>query len=112
MEEFGGLGGFSATGILIVLVLKVVLDYLKGRDASDQGDGSQKEDCVREIDEQLKMIREAQARTAANCERMAEVMAAKDVDGLPLVYTPRSLGKSIESLSQSITRLSDQVQGQ
>ena len=94
------------------MVLKVVLDYLKERDASGQDDSAQKEDCVREIAEQLKMIREAQDRTAANGEKMAEVMAAKDVDGLPLVYTPRSLGKSIESLSQSITRLSDQVQGQ
>lgn len=112
MEEFGGLGGLSATGILIVMVLKVVLDYLKSRDEAnaraekaDSGD-----DCAREIEEQLKMLRETQARTAANCEKMSEVLGAKDAEGLPLVYTPRSLGKSIESLSQSISKLSDHVQ--
>jgi hypothetical protein len=42
---------------------------------------------------------------------MAEVMSAKDVDGLPLVYTPRSLGKSIEALSTSINKLADDVRG-
>ena len=112
MEEFGGLGGLSATGILVVMVLKVVLDYIKSRDEvnaraekTDSGD-----DCAREIEEQLKMLRETQARTAANCEKMSEVLGAKDAEGLPLVYTPRSLGKSIENLSQSISKLSDHVQ--
>ncbi len=112
MEEFGGLGGLSATGILVVMVLKVVLDYIKSRDEAnaraEKADGG--EDCAREIEEQLKMLRETQARTAANCEKMSEVLGAKDAEGLPLVYTPRSLGKSIESLSQSISKLSDHVQ--
>jgi hypothetical protein len=112
MEEFGGLGGLSATGILVVMVLKVVLDYIKSRDEAnaraEKADGG--DDCAREIEEQLKMLRETQARTAANCEKMSEVLGAKDAEGLPLVYTPRSLGKSIESLSQSISKLSDHVQ--
>mgnify|MGYP003652206844 CR=1 FL=1 len=112
MEEFGGLGGLSATGILVVMVLKVVFDYVKSRDeasarAERAGNG---DDCARDIEEQLKLLRETQARTALNCEKMAEVLSAKDSEGLPLVYTPRSLGKSIESLSQSISKLSDHVQ--
>jgi len=114
MEEFGGLGGLSATGILVVMVLKVVLDHLQSRDEadskSDKGDDRKAEQCE-DFDEQLKLIRAAQARTAANCEKMSEVLGAKDADGLPLVYTPRSLTKSIEMLSTSVTKLSDHVQG-
>ena len=48
MEEFGGLGGLSA-GILVVMVLKVVLDYIKSRDEAnaraEKADGG--EDCAR-----------------------------------------------------------------
>lgn len=112
MDEFGGLGGLSATGILVVMVLKVVLDYLQSRDEAeskaDKGDDRKSEQCE-DFDEQLKLIRAAQARTAANCEKMSEVLGAKDADGLPLVYTPRSLTKSIEFLATSVTRLSDEV---
>ena len=114
MEEFGGLGGFSATGILVVMVLKVVFDYLKSQDDSPPSAlpaSSVDAECAREIEEQVRIIREAQARTAAYCEKMSEVLSAKDAEGLPLVYTPRSLGKSIESLSVSISKLSDHVQG-
>ncbi len=115
MEEFGGLGGLSATGILVVMVLKVVLDHLKSRDEIDNkaekvGDDRKFEQCD-EFEEQLRLIREAQTRTAANCEKMSEVLGARDADGLPLVYTPRSLTKSIEMLSTSVTKLSDHVQG-
>mgnify|MGYP003662589410 CR=1 FL=1 len=114
MEEFGGLGGLSATGILIVMVLKVVLDYVQSRDEADskidKGDDRKQEQCD-ELEQQLMLIREAQARTASNCEKMSEVLGAKDADGLPLVYTPRSLTKSIEMLSTSVTKLSDHVQG-
>jgi hypothetical protein len=112
MEEFGGLGGLSATAILLVLVLREIFSYLKAKDAQEKKADPEDPDCAREIEEQLKMIRESQARTATNCEKITEILSAKDADGLPLVYTPRSLGKSIESLSQSIVRLSDQVQGQ
>ena len=111
MDDLGGLGGLSATGILLVIVLKVFFDYLKSRDETDSKPELPDPDCAREIEEQLKLIREAQSRTAANCERMAEVMAAKDSDGLPLVYTPRRLGKSIEALSSSINKLADDVRG-
>ena len=112
MEEFGGLGGLSATGILIVMVLKVVLDYLQSRDeAESKSEAGGKQDQCDEFEQQLVLIREAQARTAANCEKMSEVLGAKDADGLPLVYTPRSLTKSIELLSTSVTKLSDHVQG-
>jgi len=110
MEELGGLGGLSAAGIFILIILREVFSFLK--DKEDKPSTSDPDpDCVREIDDQLKLIREAQVRTAANCEKMAEVMAAKDVDGLPLVYTPRSLGKSIEALSNSINKLADDVRG-
>lgn len=114
MEEFGGLGGLSATGILVVMVLKVVLDYLQSRDEAESkasnGVDPKAEQCD-ELEQQLVLIREAQVRTAANCEKMSEVLGARDADGLPLVYTPRSLTKSIEMLSTSVTKLSDHVQG-
>ena len=50
-----------------------------------------------EIEEQLKMLRETQARTAANCEKMSEVLGAKDAEGLPL----STLLEAWESLSKA-----------
>jgi len=110
VEELGGLGGLSAAGIFILIILREVFSFLKEKEDKPSAPDPDP-DCVREIDDQLKLIREAQVRTAANCEKMAEVMSAKDSDGLPLVYTPRSLGKSIEALSTSINKLADDVRG-
>ena len=111
MEELGGLGGLSAAGIFILIILREVFSFLKDKEDDRPSAPDPDPDCVKEIDEQLKLIREAQVRTAANCDKLAEVMSAKDVDGLPLVYTPRSLGKSIEALSTSINKLADDVRG-
>ena len=111
MDDLGGLGGLSAAGIFILIILREVFSFLKSKESGAPAASDPDPDCVKEIDEQLKLIREAQVRTAANCEKMAEVMAAKDLDGLPLVYTPRSLGKSIEALSTSINKLADDVRG-
>ena len=115
MEDIGGLGGLSAAGIFILIVLREVFAFLKAKDDDKPSPvlpSSTDPECAREIEEQVKLIREAQSRTAAYCEKMSEVLSAKDAEGLPLVYTPRSLGKSIESLSISITKLADDVRGQ
>lgn len=111
MEDLGGLGGLSAAGIFILIILREVFSFLRAKEEDRPAAPDPDPECVREIDDQLKLIREAQVRTAANCEKMAEVMSAKDSDGLPLVYTPRSLGKSIEALSTSINKLADDVRG-
>tara|TARA_R110002110_G_scaffold1311_11_gene5540 strand:- start:6053 stop:6397 length:345 start_codon:yes stop_codon:yes gene_type:complete len=114
VEDLGGLGGLSAAGIFILIILREVFAFLKAKDGDKPAPlpPSTDPECAREIEEQVRLIREAQARTAAYCEKMSEVLSAKDAEGLPLVYTPRSLGKSIESLSISITRLADDVRGQ
>ncbi len=114
MEDLGGLGGLSAAGIFILIILREVFAFLKAKEDDKPAPlpPSTDADCAREIEEQVRLIRDAQARTAAYCEKMSEVLSAKDAEGLPLVYTPRSLGKSIESLSISITRLADDVRGQ
>ena len=111
MVDLGGLGGLSAAGIFILIILREVFSFLKAKESEAPAAPDPDPDCVKEIDEQLKLIREAQVRTAANCDKLAEVMSAKDSDGLPLVYTPRSLGKSIEALSTSINKLADDVRG-
>ena len=114
VEGLGGLGGLSAAGIFILIILREVFAFLKAKEGDKPTPllPSTDPECAREIEEQVRLIREAQARTAAYCEKMSEVLSAKDAEGLPLVYTPRSLGKSIESLSISITRLADDVRGQ
>ena len=114
MENLGGLGGLSAAGIFILIILREVFAFLKTKDGDNHAalPPSTDPECAREIEEQVRLIRQAQARTAAYCEKMSEVLSAKDAEGLPLVYTPRSLGKSIESLSISITKLADDVRGQ
>ena len=114
MEELGGLGGLSAAGIFILIILREVFSFLKEKEDDKPAPlpaSSVDPECAKEIEEQVRIIREAQARTAAYCEKMSEVLSAKDAEGLPLVYTPRSLGKSIESLSVSITKLADDVRG-
>lgn len=111
MEDLGGLGGLSAAGIFILIILREVFAFLKTKEGDKPAPPPVDPDCAREMEEQVRLIREAQARTASYCEKMSEVLSAKDAEGLPLVYTPRSLGKSIESLSISITRLADDVRG-
>ena len=114
MEELGGLGGLSAAGIFILIILREVFSFLKSKESAEPAATPPPvdPDCARDIEEQVRVIREVQARTAAYCEKMSEVLSAKDAEGLPLVYTPRSLGKSIESLSVSISKLADDVRGQ
>ena len=115
VEDLGGLGGLSAAGIFILIILREVFAFLKTKEDDKPPPAlppSTDPECAREIEEQVRLIRQAQARTAAYCEKMSEVLSAKDAEGLPLVYTPRSLGKSIESLSISIPKLADDVRGQ
>ena len=68
--------------------------------------------AAQEIEDQVKLVQASMARMAANMEKVSEVLSARDAEGLPLCYTPRSLGKSIEHLSMSVSRLSDHIQAQ
>ena len=107
------LGGISAAGILVVLVLREVLGFLRSQNKSGpsvESASSAPYGQVNELEEQMRMTQQSMARMSASCEKMAEVMSVKDADGLPLVYTPRSLGKNIDALTLSISKLSEHVQ--
>jgi len=117
MEHLTELG---VGGIFVLLLVQVLMPHIvkmaKGGTATTQPAEAPPTppscSAAEEIENQLKMVQASMARMSTNMEKVSEVLSARDAEGLPLCYTPRSLGKSIEHLSVSISKLSDHIQAQ
>ena len=117
MEHLTELG---VGGIFVLLLVQVLMPHIvkiaKGGNATpkppEAATVSPSCSAAQEIEDQVKMVQASMLRMSANMEKVSEVLTARDAEGLPLCYTPRSLGKSIEHLSVSVSRLSDHIQAQ
>tara|TARA_R110000824_G_scaffold102100_1_gene242262 strand:+ start:8515 stop:8853 length:339 start_codon:yes stop_codon:yes gene_type:complete len=107
MEDLGaGIGGVSAAGILLVLVVREFLQYIAKRDAAASPDDDAECDAaMTKLDQVGEKVDDLQTSTQA----MAAILSRTDPDGLPLCYTPRSLTTSLDSLAKSVERLGDKV---
>ena len=107
-------------GIFVLLLLQVLMPHIVKMAKGDSATPKPPEtptlaascSAAEVIEDQLKMVQASMARMSVNMEKVSEVLSARDAEGLPLCYTPRSLGKSIEHLSMSVSRLSDHIQAQ
>jgi|TARA_R110002060_G_scaffold9715_1_gene14636 hypothetical protein len=117
MEHLTELG---VGGIFVLLLLQVLMPHIvkmaKGGNATPKPAEAPASppscSAAQEIEDQVKLVQASMARMSTNMEKVSEVLSARDAEGLPLCYTPRSLGKSIEHLSLSISKLSDHIQAQ
>ncbi len=95
MNDFGDIG---VAGVLVMLVLREVFNFLKSSDAGEA-----------EVVAKLDRMEEQSAAMAASTQQMAALMLKTDDTGTPLVYTPRSLTSAIDTLAKNIDRLTDKV---
>ena len=95
MQDFGDIG---VAGVLVMLVLREVFNFLK---SNDSGDG--------ETVARLDRMEEQTAAIASSTQQMAVLMLKTDDGGTPLVYTPRSLTAAVDALAKNIDRLTDKV---
>jgi len=97
-----GFGDLSIGLVACVLVLREVFAFLSKREslaATDQGgDCDDARATLGQIDGKLDDLNAA-------TQSMAAILTRTDPDGLPLCYTPRSLGKSVERLAESVDKL-------
>ena len=95
----------SAAGILAVIVLKTVFDFLKAREADDP-------DCE-DSGVRLTKLDASMAQIAASTAAVAELCSKVDSGGLPLIYrdaqATHRLTSTLETLNRSVERLSDKV---
>lgn len=95
----------SAAGILAVIVLKTVFDFLKSREDADP-------DCE-DAGARLASLDSSMAQIAASTAAVAELCSKVDSGGLPLIYrdaqSTQRLTTTLESLGRSVERLSDKV---
>jgi len=113
MEDLGaGIGGVSAAGILLVLIVREFLQYIAKRDTAASSDDMDCDEAIgklNKIDDKVDDLQSGVADLRGSTVQMAAILAKTDPDGLPLCYTPRSLTASLDSLGKSIERLSDKV---
>ena len=97
--------GDAGIGIVAaVLIIREVMSFLKAREESRGGD----DDC----DEAMNKINGIDGKIddlSAATQSMAAILTRTDPDGLPLCYTPRSLGASLDKLAQSVDRLGERI---
>lgn len=103
--------GDAGIGIVAaVLIIREVLNFISRRDAaaaaaaSDNGD----DDCDEAIGK-LNTIDGKLDDLAGATLQMSAILSRTDPDGLPLCYTPRSLGSTLEKLAASVDRLGERV---
>lgn len=100
------IGGLSAGGILLLLVIREFLNHMqkskeaKGGSTDDCSDGMEK---LQSIDDQMKQIATS---TGAICMLVEKV----DSSGLPLIYRDQRLPDSVDGLNKSIEKLGDRVE--
>jgi len=98
------LGDVGIVGVCVLLILREVFAFLKTRElASDPG--VECEDATAKI----ASIEESMATLAASTSSIQTLIQKTDADGLPLVFTPRSLTAAIEGLGRSVDRLEQKL---
>lgn len=101
------LGDVGVVGVCVLLILREVFAYLKSREsaATPTADGECEDAVTR-----LATIEENMAALATSTTSLQTLMMKTDADGLPLVYTPRSLTSAIEGLGRSVDRLEQKIE--
>ena len=107
MEDLGNaIGGLSAGGILLLLVIREFLSHMsKSKEAEKQASSSSGDDDskLQSIDDQMKQIATS---TGAICMLVEKV----DSSGLPLIYRDQRLPDAVDGLNKSIEKLGDRVE--
>jgi len=109
MEDLGNaIGGLSAGGILLLLVIREFLSHMAKSKAEEKkpaggDDCAEGMDKLQSIDEQMRQIASS---TGAICMLVEKV----DHAGLPLIYRDQKLPDAVDGLNKSIERLGDRVE--
>lgn len=106
MEDLGNaIGGLSAGGILLLLVIREFLSHMSKAKAEEQqkASGGDDDSKLQSIDDQMKQIATS---TGAICMLVEKV----DGSGLPLIYRDQRLPDVVDGLGKSIEKLGDKVE--
>jgi len=107
-----GLESIGDAGIGIVaavLIIREVLGFISRRDAAAASASSGGDDDCDEAIGKLNTIDGKLDDLAGATLQMSAILSRTDPDGLPLCYTPRSLGSTLEKLAASVDRLGERV---
>ena len=105
MEDLGNaIGGLSAGGILLLLVIREFLSHMGKAKAEEKqkSSGGDDDPKLQSIDEQMKQIASS---TSAICMLVEKV----DHQGLPLIYRDQRLPDAVDNLNKSIEKLGDRL---
>ena len=101
--------GDAGIGIVAaVLIIREVMNFLAKREAAMSTGSSDDGECDEAIGKLNSMDGKLDDLNAAT-QSMAAILTRTDPDGLPLCYTPRSLGTSLEKLAASVDRLGERI---
>ena len=111
MMNLDSLGDVGIVGVCVLLILREVFAFLKSREESE----TPAVDCEEALTKlpcsnRLAPIEDSMAKIAASSASIQAVLEKTDADGLPLVYTPRSLTSAIEGLGKSVDRLEQKLE--
>ena len=101
------LGDMGIVGVCVLLILREVFAYLKTREQADVL--VQSGDCDDVVSKILSM-EESMVALAGSTSAIQTLIQKTDADGLPLVFTPRSLTAAIEGLGRSVDRLEQKIE--
>jgi len=102
--------GDAGIGIVAaVLIIREVLNFISRRDAAAASASSGGDDDCDEAIGKLNTIDGKLDDLAGATLQMSAILSRTDPDGLPLCYTPRSLGSTLEKLAASVDRLGERV---
>ena len=107
-----GLESIGDAGIGIVaavLIIREVLNFISRRDAAAASASSGGDDDCDEAIGKLNTIDGKLDDLAGATLQMSAILSRTAPDGLPLCYTPRSLGSTLEKLAASVDRLGERV---
>jgi len=109
VETFGLLGTGATGGIFVYLIIKIIWDWLKGgRAGSKNGNGSQQRinialllDNMSDLRDIMHNVQDILTSIKSNSMLCGSLLMAKDQDGIPLCYTPRSFGDAIKKAADN-----------
>ena len=102
--------GDAGIGIVAaVLIIREVLNFISRRDAAAASASSGGDDDCDEAIGKLNTIDGKLDDLAGATLQMSAILSRTDPDGLPLCYTPRSLGSTLEKLAASVDRRGERV---
>ena len=98
------LGDVGIVGVCVLLILREVFAFLKTRGLNPDPNLECEDATVK-----IASIEESMATLAASTSSIQTLLQKTDADGLPLVFTPRSLTSAIEGLGRSVDRLEQKL---